>query len=78
VIIKVITGGFMPENNNSEPTGSITKDSRNRYVVQDIKDSDSKAVNIQLMFKEDSSKSEEKDKWKALDFIKVIFGKGKK
>jgi hypothetical protein len=58
----------MPDSKNSDPSVSVTKDSRNRYVVQDIQNSDKKQADIALINKSDKDSDET---FHTLDFVKV-------
>jgi hypothetical protein len=56
----------MPDSKSTDPSVSVTKDSRNRYVVQDIKNSGNKQADIALQ-----NKSDKDGDWHVLDFVKV-------
>jgi hypothetical protein len=58
----------MPDSKSSDPSVSVTKDSRNRYVVQDIQNSDKKQADIALINKTDKGGDET---FHTLDFVKV-------
>jgi hypothetical protein len=58
----------MPNSNSSDPSVSLTKDSRNRYVVQDIKNTAKKQADINLVNKSEKGSD---DAYHTLDFVKV-------
>jgi hypothetical protein len=58
----------MPDSKSTDPSVSVTKDSRNRYVVQDIKNSDKKQADIALINQSDKGSD---DSYHTLDFVKV-------
>jgi hypothetical protein len=58
----------MPDSKSPDPSVSVTKDSRNRYVVQDIKNSGKKQADISLINKSEKGSD---DSYHTLDFVKV-------
>jgi hypothetical protein len=64
----------MPKENNSSSSVSVTKGSKDRYIVQDMKNFEETQSDIKLMIKPDKQSEES---WYSPDFIKIKF-KGKK